>query len=146
MQGTRYNDVSNDLFKLIFQIQKKTFNHDKLTKCMPVPPSHAKVVFHLTHHGPSSVSNIGKDLAISKPNMTPIIDKLVQEGLVTRYEDPKDRRRILVDVTKKGRSLLDLRKQGFINELSAKISTLSDEDIDILSESTQNLIKIISKL
>ena len=31
-------------------------------------------------------------LSIPQPNMTPVIDKLVEEGLVTRDYDPTDRR------------------------------------------------------
>ena len=38
---------------------------------------------------------MAKDLSISKPNMTPIIDKLVKEGYVDRYYDDNDRRVIL---------------------------------------------------
>lgn len=34
--------------------------------------------------------------------MTPIIDKLISENMVTRYTDSKDRRVIRVELTEKG--------------------------------------------
>lgn len=146
MERAYYNEISNDLIKLIINLNKKTFNHDKIFKCMPVPPSHVKVIFYLSHNGPNSVSFIGKELEISKPNMTPIIDKLVQDKLVVRYEDPKDRRKILVDITKKGSKFLKIAKQEFLKDISLKLSKLDMEDLHNLSCSMKTLHTIMEKL
>ena len=64
-----------------------------------MPPSHARIIFYLKFSGPVPISHAAKDLDISKPNMTPIIDKLIAEDLVRRYDDPNDRRIIKLEVT-----------------------------------------------
>ncbi|MEG2337982.1 MAG: MarR family transcriptional regulator [Clostridium sp.] len=139
-------DISENLFSLIIRIHRTTFSQDELVKCMPLPPSHVKVIFYLVHHGQeATVSKIAESLRISKPNMTPIIDNLISEGLVERLQDPKDRRKILIKLTTKGLELLENHKKIMLKNLNSKISTLPKEDIDTLKESTSNLLKILDK-
>jgi len=61
------------------------------------------------------VSAIGKQLIIAKQNMTTLIDRLMNDGLVERRYDTKDRRIINILITEKGiqflkESMLDLKK------------------------------------
>ncbi|MEG0370692.1 MAG: MarR family transcriptional regulator [Clostridium sp.] len=144
MYGTLDN-ISEDLFRLIIQIHKTTFNHEDFLKCMPLPPSHVKVLFCLVHTGSNSVSRLAESLRISKPNMTPIIDNLINEGLITRSYDPNDRRKILIELNDKGKILLENERKRIISSLSAKINNLTPEDRDILSSTTKKLNDIISK-
>ena len=94
------NEISDNLYLLLLSLNRHIFNPTVLTKKFNVPHSHIKVLFYLIHHGPISISKMAKELCISKPNMTPVIDKLVEEGLVTRDYDPTDRRVILIKHTK----------------------------------------------
>ncbi|KMT22266.1 MarR family winged helix-turn-helix transcriptional regulator [Clostridium cylindrosporum] len=146
MDGIDLNKISDELFDLIIQFHKKTFHQEDIIKCSPIPPSHFKVIFFLAHHGSSSVSRIGQNLNISKPNMTPIIDSLVQNDYVRRFEDPKDRRKIRIELTNKAYELLHEKKKRMTSKLCDQISALSDEDIRILDESIKNLSNIIPKL
>lgn len=146
MKSAYQDKISKELLKLTVQVHKKAFSHERIMKCMPIPPSHVKVLFYLFHNGPNSVSHIGKELDISKPNMTPIIDKLVQNEVVVRYEDPKDRRRILVDITPKGHKILKSGKKKFVDDFSDKLSKLSVEELEELSIAIKNFYTIIDKL
>lgn len=146
MESIDLNRVSKKLFKLITGFQKKAFNQDELIKCFPLPPSNVKVMFYLIHNGSDTVSNIGKTLNISKPNMTPIIDKLFNDGFVRRFEDPKDRRKIRIEITEKGHNFLHEKRKQLLNNFSDKISVLPSEDIIKLEESLNTLNSIISKL
>ncbi len=85
-----------------------------------MPPSHGKVIIYLKHNGNSSISKIAKDLLISKPNMTPIIDKLISENMVIRYTDPKDRRIIRVELTEKGTAFIKDQENLIKSSLTEK--------------------------
>ncbi|MEF9951110.1 MAG: MarR family transcriptional regulator [Clostridium sp.] len=138
--------ISEKLFSLIIKIHRTTFSQDELVKCMPLPPSHVKVIFYLLHHGgEDTVSKIAHNLRISKPNMTPIIDNLISEELVERLQDPKDRRKILISLTPKGTELLEIHKQTMLTNLCDKLGELSQDDIDSLDNSTSDLLKILDK-
>lgn len=146
MSTSNLKNISNDLFNLLIYLHSKLFNPSELAKNSCMPPSHIKVMFQLCHKGASSVSGIAKRLSISKPNMTPIIDKLLSDGYVHRYNNPDDRRIIMVELTNKGEDFLKEQAQHMKNKLTDIISPLSDEDLDKFNESVQNMLTILSKL
>ena len=139
------NEISDNLYLLLLSLNRHIFNPTVLTKKFNVPHSHIKVLFYLIHHGPISISKMTKELCISKPNMTPVIDKLVEEGLVTRDYDPTDRRVILIQTTPKALEFLK-ETQDYVKEIiKEKLSSLNDEDINTLSTSLESLLSVIKK-
>ncbi|MDI9215489.1 MarR family winged helix-turn-helix transcriptional regulator, partial [Clostridium tertium] len=131
---------------LLFQIHNRLFNPSEMVKGVSIPPSHVKVIFYLSQKKSMSVSDVAKCLDISKPNMTPIIDKLISNGLVNRYTDPNDRRKINIELTEKAHNLLKNKKREIKNNLFNKISTLNDEDLYKLDASIREMYDILIKL
>ncbi len=146
MDNNNLTEISDDLFTLIMEFHRKLLKPEEFIKNSPMPPSHVKVIFYLSQNGPSSISEIARDLCISKPNMTPIIDRLITEGFATRYEDPKDRRKLSIEVTKKACECFKMKKQIAKELLHEKISILSDEDLTTLSNAIKEFYNIITKL
>lgn len=138
--------LSEEFFKLLMQIHKKIIKPDEFMKGLSIPPSHGKVIFYLAQKGPSSVSNIAKALCISKPNMTPIIDKLLEEGFVTRSEDPNDRRILRIEITQKAMDIFKMKRHFAISSLQTTLSTLEEKDQNTLKEILPKFNEIISKL
>jgi DNA-binding MarR family transcriptional regulator len=52
------------------------------------------------------LSEIGEYLIVSRPNITGLIDNLVEDGLVKRIHHPEDRRMILAQLTPQGREFM----------------------------------------
>lgn len=146
MDNIDLSKLSDDLFSLIMQLNSKIFSSDEMIKCSPLPPSHVKVILYLINKGSSSISDIAHNLSISKPNMTPIIDKLIKEGLVRRQEDPLDRRIVRIELTKKAYDMGESHKQRLKSILLDKISFLSEDDLSKMGDSIINLTNIIIKL
>ncbi len=140
------NPISNDLFMLFVYLNSRIINHNIMLKGLPIPPSHMKVIFHLTMKGPCPVSRIANDLTISKPNMTPIIDNLIAEGYVHRYDDPNDRRIIMVESTEKSINLLSQKREEMKEHLTEKLLTLSETDIESLRNTLPVLTDVIKKM
>lgn len=138
--------ISRELFEMIMLLHKNIIKPDEFMKSLAMPPSHVKVVFYLAQNGPSSVSNIAKDLCISKPNMTPIIDKLLEAGYVKRYEDPNDRRVLIIEVTEKAHEIFRIKREFAVSLLKEKLSALNDDDVKSISTSICELIRIFSNI
>lgn len=152
--------VADSLIDFLWIIQNNILNeHDmnknfqpslnKHKKCLSdfsIPPSHARVIFYLLESNSSPISQIADNLGISKPNMTPIIDNLINYGLVNRYNDPNDRRILRVELTDKALELIDIFRIGIRNSFAERISPLSDDEIITLDNSIANLITILRKL
>lgn len=72
--------------------------------------------------GPEASSALAEKLAVSRPSVTGVVDGLVARGLARRDHDACDRRRIGIELTEDGRSLLgraDAEVQQRLHELAA---------------------------
>ncbi|ENK1242417.1 MarR family transcriptional regulator [Clostridium botulinum] len=146
MHNIQLNEISQDLYDLLLKLNKKLLNPDELKRNFPLPPSHVKVIIYLKHNGNCSISKIAKDLLISKPNMTPIIDKLISENMVTRYTDSMDRRIIRVELTEKGTYFIKTQEKLIKALLAEKISNLPVDDLKYLSDHIVHIKDIILKI
>ncbi len=146
MHNIQLDEISQDLYDLLLKLNKKLLNPDELKRNFPLPPSHVKVIIYLKHNGNCSISKIAKDLLISKPNMTPIIDKLVSENMVTRYTDSRDRRIIRVELTEKGTIFIKDQEKLIKALLAEKISSLPIDDLKYLSDHIVHIKDIILKI
>jgi DNA-binding MarR family transcriptional regulator len=66
-----------------------------------------KVLFRLNAQGPSKVGALARALRVTLPTMTGILDRLVEQGLIRRDEDPGDRRVVISRLTDSGEELVD---------------------------------------
>lgn len=140
------NSISNDLYTLLIYLNSRFFNPGIMLKGLSIPPSHMKALFYLKKTGPCPVSKIAKDLMISKPNMTPIIDNLISEGLVCRYDDSNDRRITMIAPTQKAIDLIKKKEHKIKEALAEKIAVLDDTDLETLKKVIPELTDIIIKV
>ncbi|WP_294405366.1 MarR family winged helix-turn-helix transcriptional regulator [uncultured Clostridium sp.] len=136
--------IRNDLFFENFPLRIRDF-----PKCITpttLPPSHIKVILYLEREKSVPISQVAKKLGISKSNMTPIIDKLIELELVNRYSDSKDRRILRVELTPKAMELFEYLESIAKKTIKNKISALSDNDLEDLSNSLCTLSSIMRKI
>jgi DNA-binding MarR family transcriptional regulator len=146
MSTVELNKLSGDLYNLSFYLHSIIFHQKEILKNISMPPSHFKVIMYLKRKGSTSISEAAKHLTISKPNMTPIIDKLIAEGMVNRYNDPDDRRIIRIELTDKAREFLKEQEQIIKSILAKKMSSLDSDDLESLSKHVPSITDIILKL
>ena len=63
-------------------------------------------VLSLLSDGSAAATALADHLAVRRPNVTAIVDGLVERGLVERLTDPADRRRVRHSLTTAGRATL----------------------------------------
>ena len=83
-----------------------------------------------------TMSELSRRLIVSNGAITGLVDKLVEAGLVTRREDPNDRRSMIVRLTRKGRDnflRMARRHEEWV------ISILGELSSEAQSELMQNL-------
>jgi DNA-binding MarR family transcriptional regulator len=64
--------------------------------------AHAVVLMELCNLGPMSQQALGERLHVDPSNLVAFLNSLEEDGLLVRRRDPDDRRRHIVEVTKKG--------------------------------------------
>jgi len=92
------------------------------------------VLMQLHHKGACGMSEISERFEVTPAAASQLVDKLVQNGFIVREEDPNDRRAKLLNLTNKGR---DLVQQGieeryrWVDQLAER---LTDEERVQISE------------
>ena len=108
--------------------------------------SHFQILAVLKKGGQQPISEVAKKLFISTPNMTKLLNKLIDEGMIERIPGEKDRRIININLTEKGSTYL---KNSFLeiqSSLKDKISSLPDEKLDKLNDSLLTLKEVLNEI
>ena len=94
-------------------------------------------------NGIDSASGLADCMHVSRPNISRLVDELVQDGIVERRRNSDDRRNIKLTLTKKGEKIIqDLQiRHGEI--LADQFSILDDEELKTLASALISLKKII---
>lgn len=68
---------------------------------------HHGVLLILRAHSPFGQQQLGRMIGVDPRNVVPILDGLVNQGLLDRQTDPADRRRRILSLTQKGKDIAD---------------------------------------
>ncbi|CAN7367522.1 MarR family winged helix-turn-helix transcriptional regulator [Massilia sp. LjRoot122] len=95
------------------------------------------VVLELLDGAPVSVGVLGARLGMDTGTITPLVKRLEASGMVSRTRDPVDERRVMVDLTPRGRAL-----ESEVRGITDKIKTvcqLTETDMDELRRTLEAL-------
>lgn len=95
------------------------------------------VILELLDGAPLSVGALGGRLDMDTGTITPLVKRLEAAGLVTRTRDPSDERRVMVDLTSRGRRL-EAEVWGITQKIKSACQ-LTDEGVDDLRRTLETL-------
>jgi DNA-binding MarR family transcriptional regulator len=102
-----------------------------------------KSLFFISNRGNTNSKELSAALGVTPTNTTGIVDRLEQQGLVSRTGDTQDRRILLLRTTDKGEELvtkLRERRRGYMSEILTRIST------DELATIAQGLASLVNAM
>jgi len=82
----------------------------------------------------STLTTVSEYLAVSNATTSSIVDRLVKKGLVSRTEDPKERRCLQLSVTQKGQEEYKVVQEVAIAELTKVLTRLPDDQVRQIQE------------
>jgi DNA-binding MarR family transcriptional regulator len=104
------------------------------------------ILMQLHYRGNCGVSDIGERFDITNAAASQLVEKLVQSGLIQREEDPSDRRAKLLNLTKKGKDLIQQgieERYRWVDQLADKLTPEQrakvTEALDILTHAAKEL-------
>lgn len=141
--------VAEDLLSippLVFRIIRRKLIMSSLAESdVDIRYPHFEVMTVLKE-GTMHVAEIGEKLQIAKAQMTHLIDKLADLGMVDRKIDNNDRRTINITLTKKGTAFMEIHDNNIYNAVLEYLSYLEDEELESLSNSLRTLRDSLLKL
>ncbi|MGA2141606.1 MAG: MarR family transcriptional regulator [Brevinematales bacterium] len=126
-------------FEYVFLFEKKMAKLQKEVFSKHVTKSHIDVLIFLKTEGRSTMSQICEGIIISNPNLTPLIDKLVELQYVERSHDTNDRRIVTIDLTKSGKIFLEKEKSALDKNLKEIIKKFPPTKLETMKNILENV-------
>jgi len=100
----------------------------------------AKVLFLLKTTGPVRLSEIAARLRVSASTMSQMVERLVEQGSVSRLDDPADRRQVIVGLTARGEAQMDRLRELGSRQLQDTLARIDDADLPAIERVIEILI------
>jgi DNA-binding MarR family transcriptional regulator len=104
------------------------------------------VLVMLISQGDLPATDIGRRFGISRPNVTSLVDRLIEQGYAKRYPDSSDRRVINIAATERGRQFVVNRKKQAKLRIKKNLAGLKPDDLEKLYNALDTFAGIVSKI
>ena len=113
-------------------MHRSTRNFIQYARKSGLSMSQLGALFHLNSMGTSGVTDLGDHLGVTSAAASQMLDRLVQQGLIQRSEDPHDRRVKQIDLTDEGYRVLEesvRARQSWLADLADAVPDSEKEPI-----------------
>ena len=126
-----------DILKSLFELKNSLIGDlDKQVHEQNINRSEFITLISISGNEKKSMSDLCRDVDLKSGSLTTLIDNLIEKGYVKREFDKRDRRKILVQLTTKGKDFAKIIKKSFEDNTFSKVEKLTVKD-------TKNLFKAI---
>ncbi|MGV8910488.1 MAG: MarR family winged helix-turn-helix transcriptional regulator [Propionicimonas sp.] len=126
--------------------------HDRamgLVGPMPLPPDltmqQARVLGHVAKDPGIAGHELGDRLGVSAPTASGLIDRLVEKGLISRFDDQDDRRVRRLHPTELGLDVIRQMDSMFSRALGVLIQHMSLDDLELLRRGSLAMLDALER-
>ncbi len=112
---------------------------------LDVPLAQLKSLLIIAGKGETNFSILAQDLGVTPGDVTGIIERLVEQGLVIRKPNPEDRRIIWLQATEKGRELLANLMESQTRHMIHILEYMSLDDLRSLLRGLSAFIRAVEE-
>jgi DNA-binding MarR family transcriptional regulator len=98
-----------------------------------VTMSQAKVLYLVQAEPDIRMSDLAGRMGVTLPSMSGVVDRLVDQGLLTRRDDPSDRRQALVHISDAGAHQLEAFRELNARQVRALLHRLATADLAVVA-------------
>jgi MarR family transcriptional regulator, organic hydroperoxide resistance regulator len=121
-------DITKEFTNLMNSVIQKVMILDRAEKvCFNVTLTQAYTIGVIRDRGMLTMSELSQELGLAVSTLTRIHDVLVRDGIVCRYHDEQDRRKVNICLTEKGKELAQ-KLEACSEQFWSKILTAIPED------------------
>lgn len=134
-----------ELLKVVSQFIGDT----RTTLCAPYGLSHiqAVIILDIYHHEHATkITDICKRLHKSTSTISPLVNRLIEKGLIEKKQNQKDNRIYEVYITKSGRQILDQINEDVLSFAEPIFAEFTDESFKNLKDSLYTMSRICGLL
>lgn len=133
-----------DILKTLFELKNSLIGDlDKQVHQQNINRSEFIALISICDNEKKSMGELCSNVDLKSGSLTTLIDNLVEKGYVKRKFDKNDRRKILVQLTAKGKNFVKKIKKSFKDNTLSKIEKLTAKENKNLFKAV-NIIKEIT--
>lgn len=140
---TNLDSTCEGFLVLIGHMKEKFFRPAEMITRTHISPGQFHALSALYRQGPLPMSEIAAGMKISKQQLTPLIGKLIDSGMVIRRADSQDRRIIFIEITSVGRNAVEDLRAKIKKNITEKLAVLPEEDLQELNDILIRLQEIL---
>ena len=99
-------------------------------------------LFVISKHGPQTLSSLSEHDRVTPPSMNRTVNALVERGFVERSGSPDDGRKVLIDLTDSGRSVVTQTRDHRAAWFSHQLDVLTPDELSTLDAASSILRKL----
>jgi DNA-binding MarR family transcriptional regulator len=130
-----------EIFEDMARFKRATQGSQAEAKGIGFSRSQLELLFTVAHREKMSGRQIADTLGISTSAASQLIDPLVDQGLLSRSEDEKDRRITHISFTAKGKTALKKVKAGYLAKMAASMEGLNDKELESLQRLHRKMLE-----
>ena len=135
---------TTDLLRKVSRLMRAGSQEDWVS--LSLTRAQLRVLMLLHQDGPAAVGQVANHIGVTLPSVTATVDRLVSQGLVSRQDDPNDRRRVINHLTPAGTTLIERLQEGRRARLVVALERLNDEDLRDLTRTLTVLERTLLEL
>lgn len=142
MAATGKNELIDQVLRLQMQVQRQMRNDaPDAWLALDLTIGQLKSLFFINFEGVTNLKNLAAALGTTPPNVTGIIDRLVDHDLVSRECNQLNRREQILELTARGRELMTELKERTTSHLTGLLEHLEVEDLAALVQGLKALAR-----
>ena len=131
-----FNEILVGLFNEILNIEEKAVITEEFKD---ISNNDMHIIEAIGKDEPKNMSTVAKAMGVTVGTLTIAINALVKKTYVIRERSEKDRRVVLISLTKKGETAFDHHKNFHDEMVKATVAGLNEDDKDVLVKALSNL-------
>jgi len=139
-------NVAGDFLTLLAYMREKFFRPVELITRSRLSPVQFYAVSVLHRKGSLLMSELAGEMQVSKQQLTPLVCKLIDIGLLTKKRDENDRRIVRIEITEPGRSMYNKLHAEIKLTLIEKLRTLTEIELDELEQILKRIHAILKNI
>ena len=138
------NQLINSIIQLQHQLILAVDKHDSIAWMeLNLTIAQLKSLLFIYFEGTTNFITLATALRVTPPNVTGIINRLVEQKLVSREENPEDRRTFILKVTETGKALIEGLRDHGLNHMASILNLLSTDELATLDKGLAALVSAI---
>jgi DNA-binding MarR family transcriptional regulator len=140
------DSVVDDFLSLLGYLRDNFFRPATQMTRSCLSPGQFNAIVVLARKGPLSMSELAAEIKISKQQLTPLINKLIDSNLAARKTDENDRRIIRIEVTPAGRDTIHTLLTEMRQTFRKRIQKLPEADLAELEQMVRRITQILRSI